>query len=60
MIEIIKTGTKTKCTCKECGCIFSYESDDVKIKEAAYYGGGDTKYIDCPQCSNRIYLNLTK
>lgn len=60
MIEIIKTGTKTKQTCKECGCVFTYEAEDVKFEEAKYHGGGDSKYIDCPQCSNRIYLKMFK
>lgn len=56
MIEIIKKGTKTQQACKECGCLFSYESEDVKFEEGAYHGAGDYKYIDCPQCDNRIYL----
>lgn len=60
MIEIIKKGTKKKCTCKECGCIFTYEDEDIQIEESKYHGGGDSKYIDCPQCNNRIYLNAFK
>jgi len=60
MIEIIKHGTKTKHTCKECGCIFTYEKEDIQIEQAAYHGGGDSQYIDCPQCSNRIYLQLPR
>ena len=56
MIEIIKRGAKTKHTCKECGCVFTYEAEDMKIETPRYHGGGDCKYIDCPQCNNRIYL----
>jgi DNA-directed RNA polymerase subunit RPC12/RpoP len=60
MIEIIKRGTKTKHTCNVCGCEFTYEAEDVQIAVSPYHGGGDTKYIDCPQCSHRIYLEMPK
>lgn len=60
MVEIIKRGTKTKHTCNECGCIFTYEIEDVKFEESAFHSGVDCKYIDCPQCSNRIYLEMPR
>lgn len=31
MIEIIKPGTKEKISCKSCGCLFSYEKEDIEI-----------------------------
>lgn len=55
MIKIIKPGTKKKCTCEECGCLFTYEAEDIKIGGTGYHGG-DYSYIKCPQCNNEIYL----
>lgn len=49
MIEIIKPGTKEKISCKSCGCLFSYEKEDIEIK-----------YITCPQCNEKIELEATK
>lgn len=60
MIEILKRGTKKTEACKVCGCVFTYEAEDIDIEEAAYHGGGDCKYIKCPQCDNRIYLEQGK
>lgn len=55
MIEIIKKGTKTKCTCKQCGCLFTYEEEDLKKKEYVHpLNGLDLPYVICPQCSNKI------
>ena len=55
MIEILKRGTKEKCTCKECGCIFTYEADDIKSTVHGLYGG-NYSYVNCPQCDNEIHL----
>ena len=59
MIEIIKKGTKTKTNCNTCGCIFTYEYEDVQIEEGKYRGSA-AQYITCPQCSERVYLRMTK
>lgn len=59
MIEIIKQGTKKKCTCKECGCIFTYEAEDVKGKITNFFST-DYSYINCPQCNNEIRLVWVK
>ena len=57
MIEIIKPGTKEKCTCKECGCIFTYEAEDVKLSGACLCEfGAEYSYVKCPQCNNQIHL----
>lgn len=32
MIKIIRKGTRKVQECKECGCLFSYEEEDVKTK----------------------------
>lgn len=61
MIEIIKTGTKTKETCKVCGCLFSYEAEDVKFEKPRSLDSREgRKYIDCPQCKSRIYFMITR
>lgn len=55
MIEIIKPGTKKKCTCEECGCIFTYEAEDIESTVHGLYGA-EYSYIKCPQCGNEIHL----
>ena len=55
MIEIIKRGTKKTCTCNECGCVFSYEDEDVNI---GVFNVVNT--IRCPQCNVSILLSQTK
>lgn len=52
MIKILKHGNKRVIECKNCGCIFEYEHEDVKreqsgINEYIYY-------ISCPDC-NKIH-----
>ena len=31
MIHIIEKGTKQKTQCSKCGCIFSFEKEDIEI-----------------------------
>lgn len=59
MIQIIKQGTRKTCTCKGCGCLFSYEGEDIKYDETGYHGGG-CAYVKCPQCNNEVYLTITR
>lgn len=33
MIKIIKPGTITELRCYKCGCLFSYEKEDIEIKK---------------------------
>ena len=61
MIKIIRKGTRKIQECKECGCLFSYEEEDVKKKSdclgmLVYY----EKYINCPQCKKNITLEEIK
>lgn len=49
MIQIIKKGTRTKATCEECGCVFSYEEEDIESRKHSFYGAPET-FIRCPQC----------
>lgn len=59
MIQIIKRGARKTCTCNQCGCLFSYEPEDIKIGGTGYHGG-DYSYIKCPQCNVEIYLSVEK
>ena len=49
MVKIIKFGTIQKTTCKECGCLFSFEEEDLKPQKDRI-----KKAIDCPQCGHEI------
>lgn len=62
MIEIIQRGTKNKCTCANCGCIFSYEEEDIKHDGAYSMDVLRTRksYINCPQCNKEITLVATR
>ena len=71
MIEIIKEGTKRIVTCYNCGCVFSYEKEDIKqdiAYDEHYIAPGDysipsrfiKEYIKCPQCSKLITLKQEK
>lgn len=75
MIHIIEKGTKQKTQCSECGCIFSFEKEDIEIMgdytledpisfEGAYFPRKTyknmTKFIKCPQCSNVIVLEAVR
>lgn len=59
MIKIIKRGTRKTCTCNNCGCVFSYEEEDVEI---TYTSSNvfDVVAIKCPQCDTEIILSQTK
>lgn len=61
MINIIKDGvikpkTRTiyKATCDNCGCIFEFETEDIKSQEKRLDGN---IFIDCPYCSQTLKLN---
>lgn len=65
MIKIIKAGTRRKATCDECGCIFSYEGEDIKHREIH---NGECSFVDgtkagfkscviCPQCHNDLIIS---
>ncbi len=61
MIKIIKTGTRKKCTCEECGCLFSYdECEDVLQEEMFESIKVKSNYILCPQCGIKISLSHTR
>ena len=68
MIKIIKEGTRKECTCEKCGCVFSYEQEDIchvetNRNETEYIRGiraGYKSLIVCPQCGNEIVLQATR
>lgn len=56
MIKIIELGTIRKQKCQRCGCLFSYENEDIKHSTnfasiTSYSCGYD--YIICPQCEKK-------
>lgn len=62
MIEIIEKGTKAVTKCPACGCKFSYEEEDVKIKYNKQYplDKPTGAYVCCPQCNHELSLCLTR
>ncbi len=51
MAKIIERGKLKVGKCKYCGCIFSYESEEVEMEEIKVGDIGKTELrIECPQC----------
>ncbi len=59
MIKIIKTGTRTETECSKCGCVFSYEAEDVmsENKDNPYIV---RKHVICPQCGKPVFTKSTR
>ena len=53
MIKIIKEGTRKTTECDHCGCVFSYDREDVEHELLA---GGEKDYLICPQCAHEVVL----
>lgn len=71
MIKIIKEGKlKHETTCKDCGCVFEYEVEDVTRRTVWDDHGGHYPVCDffdviCPFCNKKISMykeqvNFTK
>lgn len=65
MITIIKEGTKKEATCNKCGCVFSYENEDIQHAGSELMRIGhpttyEKEFIECPQCKYRITLKATR
>lgn len=58
MIKIIKQGTRQRKNCEFCGCLFSYDAEDVE-NHKEYIGGGK-RFVKCPQCGEEISLLQTR
>lgn len=52
MIIVLKRGNRYKVNCPDCGCEFSYEKEDVEVKQL-----GMNEYertVNCPECGRSI------
>ena len=57
MITIIKHGTIKKKRCEKCGCVFTYEEEDISINNDL---GSRCCFVTCPQCKEEIKLEVTR
>lgn len=56
MIKIIKPGNKWILTCPYCGCVFSYEEEDVHCFQTHM---NEYEYmVQCPQCKRGVDKNV--
>lgn len=60
MIRIIEHGTVEKQRCNNCGCLFSYEKEDIEHNIHSDFRDFNYDYIICPQCKEEIRLGGTK
>ena len=51
MIRIIKHGKVRQCTCYNCGCIFTYEKEDMQYH--IIVPNEEETYVVCPDCEER-------
>lgn len=51
-IKIIKHGGRRKVECLNCGCIFSYEKEDIRTVTIGYNEYVDNVY--CPECGEKL------
>jgi len=62
--KIIKEGTLMKVHCNECGCLFSYEKEDIKKREFSDPRddiiNGFKEWVVCPQCKSEVVLTQTR
>ena len=56
MVEIIKEGRKKVAHCHVCGCVFSYEPEDMITIADEFHKDMKTKSVICPQCNSNIPL----
>ena len=58
MKKIIKPGTRKTIECNDCGCVFTYEAEDIEsetsIEDA--FNKSSRCFVVCPQCSNYIVI----
>lgn len=53
MRKIIKKGTRDIRECDSCGCLFSFDKEDVKTNLV-------TKHVKCPQCACPVNVDVFK
>ena len=54
MIRVIKHGRYRTCSCYNCGCIFTFEKEDVKVEDGFEY----KRFVECPDCGERNTVSL--
>lgn len=55
MIKVIKHGRFKQCICNNCGCIFTYENEDIKHVDKGTYIV--VTFVECPNCTERNMVN---
>ena len=63
MIKIIKSGTIQEKHCERCGCIFSFEEEDIETEVnvgSCMATKPYKKFVTCPQCKNKFILKQTR
>lgn len=59
MIKIIKHGTRDIRECDSCGCLFSFDKEDIEYKDISNKEEGElwiSERVTCPQCGEPIFL----
>ena len=59
MIKIIKEGTRKIAKCSVCGCVFSYEEEDIHMIPNTKRNSV-TLYINCPQCNKAVGIMVER
>lgn len=54
MIEVIRHGKFRRCECPNCLCVFKYEKEDTVYRQTE--PNEWTRYIECPDCGERIWV----
>lgn len=51
-------SVKKRCTCRKCAAIVEYVPNEVQEDYSTDYTGSKDyyKYIQCPNCSNKIHI----
>lgn len=59
MIKVIKHGqTEFEHTCGRCGCVFTYEHEDIRAEATIAVGLSYSSpcYVICPDCGKKCYI----
>ena len=57
MIKIIKHGKLRPLTCGICGCVFTYEKEDVRVEQLGY--NEERLSLNCPDCGSELKIDDT-
>ena len=56
MIKVIKHGHYRTCSCYNCGCIFTFEKEDVKVEDGFEYKRFEKYRIKILGILNEIWI----